>query len=635
MTETHPLEPLSAAEIDAAWRILDELQTLPPSARCCSLMLHEPDKADVKAFEPGTPVDRRAFVVVLDRATGEVNEAVVSITRRAVDSWERVAEDEGQPPLLREELLGVEEIVKADPDWVAAVRRRGVADIELVQVDPFSAGSFGFEEERGRRLVRAPCYARHHERDNGYAHPLEGLIAYVDLNERRVLKLVDEEPVAVPEEEGNYGAVLGLPERRDLKPLEIVQAEGPSFQVDGHEITWNKWRFRIGTNGREGLVLYQITFDDGGRERLILYRASIAEMVVPYADPGPGWFWRSAFDAGEYGLGKLADSLVLGCDCLGEIRYFDLCTADDHGNAVTIENAVCMHEEDVGVLWKHTDFRSGSHEVRRSRRLVVSLFANVGNYDYGFFWHFYLDGSIQLEVKLNGIVQTAAVEPGDDYEWGAMVAPQLAAVHHQHLFSARLDFDVDGERNTVVEVGVERLPQGEENPHGNAWRVVETPLATELGAQRLADPLAGRYWKIVNPGRTNRAGQPVAYKLVPEASPALLAEPGSAFARRAAFATRHLWVTKHDPKERHAAGDYPNQHPGGGGLPRWTAADRRTEDEDVVVWHTFGSTHVSRPEDWPIMPVEYTGFWLRPNGFFDRNPALDVPEHAARHCDHP
>jgi primary-amine oxidase len=628
----HPLEPLSAEEIEAACAILREQQPLPDTARFALVVLHEPDKAAVRAFRAGDPVDRRAFLVVLDRADGAFYEAVVSITYRRVEGWTPRPRDAGQPSLLLEELFAVEDIVKGDEAWRAAVRRRGVINVDLVQVDPFSSGNFGFPEERGRRLVRAPAYVRQHPRDNAYAHPLEGLIAYVDLNERRVVELVDEDPVPVPLEPGNYGAVLGLPERRDLKPLDIVQPEGPSFTIDGHEIRWQRWRFRISTNAREGLVVHTVSYEDGGRERPILYRASISEMVVPYADPGPGWFWRSAFDAGEYGLGKLADSLVLGCDCLGEIRYFDLVMADDEGKAMTIPNAVCLHEEDVGVLWKHSDFRTESHEVRRSRRLVVSQFANVGNYDYGFYWSFYVDGSIGLEVKLNGIVQTAAVRPGERYDWGAGVAPGLAAVHHQHLFNARLDFDLDGERNAVEEVEVDEVGTGAENKYGNAWRVRTTRLRTELEARRVADPLRARYWKVVNPTVPNRLGEPVAYKLVPDGKPVLLAQPDSFFARRAAFATKHLWVTAHEPSERHAAGDYPNQNPGGDGLPRWTEADRPIDGEDIVVWHTFGSTHVGRPEDWPVMPVESTGFTLKPVGFFDRNPALDVPEHTSHDC---
>ena len=119
---------------------------------------------------------------------------------------------------------------------------------------------------------------------------------------------------------------------------------------------------------------------------------------------------------------------------------------------------------------------------------------------------------------------------------------------------------------------------------------------------------------------------------MPGPGPVLLASPDSSVARRAGFATASLWVTPYAPEERRAAGDFPNQHAGGDGLPRWTAADRSLVDTDVVVWHTFGVTHVPRPEDWPVMPVERCGFTLLPVGFFDGNPALDVPAPAG-HCE--
>ena len=94
-------------------------------------------------------------------------------------------------------------------------------------------------------------------------------------------------------------------------------------------------------------------------------------------------------------------------------------------------------------------------------------------------------------------------------------------------------------------------------------------------------------------------------------------------AERGAFAQHNLWVTAYHPDERKAAGDYPNQHAGGDGLPRFVAQDRELEGRDVVVWATFGTTHIARPEDWPVMPVEYVGMLLQPCGFFDRNPAIE------------
>jgi primary-amine oxidase len=263
---------------------------------------------------------------------------------------------------------------------------------------------------------------------------------------------------------------------------------------------------------------------------------------------------------------------------------------------------------------------------------VISSIATVGNYEYGFYWYFYLDGSMQLEVKLTGVMSTMAVDGDDGLGNAAMVAPQLAAPYHQHLFNVRLDFDVDGTANTVYEVDAVAAPEGPDNPFANAFTAEATPLETEQQAQRVVDPSRSRVWKIVNPEVCNRLGEPVGYKLVPASTPTLLASPESSVGRRATFATRNLWVTPYRADERRAAGDYPNQHGGGDGLPRWTAADRPVADTDVVVWHTFGVTHIPRPEDWPVMPVESTGFLLAPVGFFDRNPALDVPP-SPGHCD--
>jgi primary-amine oxidase len=321
----------------------------------------------------------------------------------------------------------------------------------------------------------------------------------------------------------------------------------------------------------------------------------------------------------------LANSLTLGCDCLGTITYLDAVFSSERGTPYTVENAICIHEEDYGILWKHHDGRSGRSEVRRSRRLVVSSIATVGNYDYGFYWYFYLDGTIQFEVKLTGVLSTMAVAPDDRPRFSAMVAPQLAAPLHQHLFNVRLDVEVDSDTNSVYESDVVPTPLGPDNPWGNAFEAVLTPLRSEAEGARLADPAKSRTWKIVNPSSTNRLGEPVGYKLVPGATPTLLADTASSVGRRAAFATRNLWVTRYSPEERRAAGDYPNQHVGGDGLAKWTARDRALVDTDVVLWYTFGVTHVPRPEEWPVMPVEYSGFYLVPVGFFDRNPALDVP----------
>jgi primary-amine oxidase len=374
--------------------------------------------------------------------------------------------------------------------------------------------------------------------------------------------------------------------------------------------------------------------------RPIVHRAALSEMVVPYGTAHAQHYWKNAFDAGEWGMGRMVTPLSLGCDCLGEIHYFDAVLANERGDAFTVDNAICLHEEDHGIGWKHRDLHTGTSETRRSRRLVISSIYTVGNYEYAFYWYLYLDGTIELEVKLTGIVQPIGVEGLDGDELAevlahaTLVAPGIAAPHHQHLFCVRLDMTVDGDANTVTENDVVPAAAGPANPHHNAFVTEVTPLRTEQQAQRLIDPSRSRTWHITNPHVTNALGRPVAYKLLPQSTPTLLAGASSRVAGRAQFATRNLWVTPYAEGERFAAGRYPSQSAGGGGLPAYTAGDRSIEDADVVVWHTFGVTHIVRPEDWPVMPVESIGFSLIPTGFFDRNPALDVPPTTAAgsHC---
>ncbi len=632
LSVAHPLDTLSGDEIRRAVHVLRESGDLDEQARIIHVVLDEPDKETVRDYRPGMPIDRHARVLAVPGARLDLVEAVVSVTAGAVRSVRTV---EGmRPALLFGESLDAILKLPEHPDWLAALRRRGIDDASQVQIDPWPAGSFGLDLEEGRRISRCIAYLRESTTDNGYARPIEGLIAFFDGGAGEVIEVQDYGVVTLPPERGSY-----LPEdvgamRTDLRPLDIVQPDGPSFQVDGSLVQWQRWSFRVGFDPYEGLVLHAIGYEDAGAVRPVLHRASISEMVVPYGDPGEMHGWKNAFDAGEWGLGRMANSLSLGCDCLGVIHYFDVDLANEQGEPYTIPNAICMHEEDYGILWKHHDLHGDTSEVRRSRRLVVSFIATVGNYEYGFYWYFYLDGNIQLEVKLTGIVSTMAIEAGATPDFANVIAPGLAAPHHQHLFNARLDFDVDGPTNTVCEVEAERLPTGPDNPLGNAFRQKVTVLATETDAQRETNAASSRHWRIVNPGRPNRLGNPVGYKLVPTMStPTLLAQPDASVAQRASFARHNLWVTPYARDQRRAAGEYPNQHAGGDGLPRWTAANRPITEQDIVVWYSFGVTHFVRPEDWPVMPVEYTGFLVTPFGFFDRNPALDVPPAHSDHCE--
>ncbi|MGI5131220.1 primary-amine oxidase [Pseudonocardia sp. CA-107938] len=617
----HPLEPLDAAEIALARDVLAEAGVLDAHTAVSGLALAEPAKSAVLAW-PGAPVTRQAEALLVRRPGGQAVRALVDLGEKAVV---RVEDLDAQPAFTGEELLAAVRLVRTDPRWVQALADRGITDPRSVQVDPWPTGSLVPESAAGRRVARCTGFVRRRGAVNSWARPIAGLMALVDVAAGEVLEVVDRGARPVPDEDGEFDRPPSG-EFRHVAPLSITQPDGPGFTIDGHRITWQNWELRVSLNALDGLTLHQVGYRDGDELRSVLYRASLAEMAVPYGDPDPLFEWRMALDGGEYGLGTCVNALELGCDCVGEVHYLDAVGVTAAGDPLRRPNAICVHEEDHGIGWKHTDPFTGVAQVRRARRLVISSFYTVGNYDYGAYWYLHQDGSIALEMKLTGIVQTKAGEPGTADPHAVEVAPGLFAPHHQHLFCVRLDMALDGQRNTVHEVDVVPVASAT----GHAFATVTTPLVSEAVAARDADAARARSWHVVNESRRNRVGAPVGYRLVPHTSAPLLAAPGSAMARRAAFAAHHLWVTEYRPDELRPAGTHPNLSAGDTGIDTWAQRDAPLVDADVVLWHTFGPTHVARTEDWPVMPVARAGFMIEPAGFFDRNPALDVPP--SHHC---
>lgn len=633
----HPLDPLTADEIERAARTVADAGPLPDTMKFVTITLDEPEKPACLVFDTTEPPDRRAFVVLYDRAQHLLSEAIVDLATDRLVSVEAVP---GRMPVfIDSDLMAAEQVIRADPRWREALRRRGIDDPDLAMIDVWPSGYTGpADDPRSAPLLCRPLtFMRSAPGEHGYARPVEGLIVTFDLDAMRVLEVADHGIVPLPPTAGNYqDEWMFSPDNRpafqgprtDVKPIAITQPDGPGFTVDGWAVTWQKWSLRVGFNPREGLVLHQVSYDDRETVRPILYRASLSEMVVPYGDPAPTHWNKNVFDMGEVGMGLMTNSLELGCDCLGHIHYFSAAVNTGSGGAAVIRNAVCMHEEDVGISWKHTDSRTGLVEVRRSRRLVISTIATIatiGNYDYGFFWYLYTDGSIEFDVKLTGVRTTGAIEPGQQPGYGQLVAPGLYGPNHQHAFSVRLDMAVDGPRNTVYEVDSVPETDPERNPHGNAWLTRATPVTTEFAGARNYDYDRSRYWCVVNPARMNELGNPVAYKILHSHPMKTMVASGTAIYDRARFVQHDLWVTAYDRDERHASGDYPYQSPDAQGLPEFVAGDAPLEDADLVVWVTVGAHHVVRPEDWPVMPVAHTGFHLQPAGLFDGNPALDIP----------
>ncbi|PWW24189.1 Cu2+-containing amine oxidase [Geodermatophilus normandii] len=623
----HPLDPLTADEFRAAAAVLRRDRGVDERWRFASVELREPAKDVVRAFRPGDPIRREARVTAWSRDEGVPYKAVVSLTDDAVLSWEAVPGQQANMTL--DEWHEAHEVLIKHPDVVAALAERGITDLDLVLIDTWAYGhSLIPQGLQDRRVGWTDVWRRSVPNGNPYANPVAGLHFVVDLNTMELLQVEDTPPPAQPAVMGEYlpSLVPGLRQRTDVRALEITQPDGVSFDLDGHELRWQKWTMRLGFNHREGLVIHRLEYDG----RPVAHRMSFAEMVVPYRDPSPDHHRRTAFDIGEWGLGFMTTSLTLGCDCLGDITYVDAVLHDTRGEPYTIENAICLHEEDDGVLWKHVDEQAGA-EVRRSRRMVVSFHATVANYEYLTYWRFYQDGTVQCEVRATGIMVTSAFA-GSPPPYGTVVDEQTYAPIHQHFVVARLDMEVDGPENTVVVTESEALPVTEDNPYGLAVVTRSHPVESEAQGRLDVDFASQRSFTVVNRTKPNRLGTAPGYKLYPNSAIPSLADPSAPFRQRAQVIDHPVWVSRFDEEERWPSGEFCNQSRRDEGLPQWQEADRPLVDTDLVLWHVFGIHHVPRPEDWPVMPVDVFSFELKPVGFFDRNPALDVPSSGSGHC---
>ncbi|MGH9966890.1 MAG: primary-amine oxidase [Pyrinomonadaceae bacterium] len=622
----HPLDPLSAEEIKAAAKVLKESGQFPEEALFSTIVLKEPLKNSVLAFKPGAQFGRQAFSVILDRKRNRTFEAVVDLKTNRLISW---SEAKGIQPLVMDaEFKVLPDIVKADSRWQAAMRKRGIQDFDKVQIDGWAIGQVAAAHQ-GSRLLRALSYFKG-DSINFYGQPIEGVVALVDMNKGQVVEVVDSGVLPLPPpsqelDEKSTGT------REAPKSLAITQPEGASFEINGQEIRWQKWRFRYTMHPREGLVLHTVNYEDAGRLRPILYRASLSEMVVPYGDTDQNWRWRSAFDVGEYSVGRLASSIEPKTDAPENATLIDATFAGDDGEPYVLQRAVSVYERDGGMLWKHFESYSGQNESRRARQLVVSFIATIGNYDYALNWIFHQDGVLEVDAALSGIMLPKGVREAKvsghspAFKSGHLVSANVVAPHHQHFFNFRLDFDVDGTNNSVHEMNTRALPTGRTNPYLNGILMEETLLRNEREAQRQMDLKAARTWAVINPSAENALGHHTSYILVPGANSLPYIGLQSQVRKRAGFINNHFWATRYNAEEMNAAGVYPNQSRGGDGLPRWVTNNEPLVNQDVVVWYTLGVTHIPRPEEWPVMPVTHVGFKMIPGGFFQRNPALDVP----------
>lgn len=623
----HPLDGLTAAEMSKAVQVLRSDGKL-SNGKVASVTLAEPPKADVLAWREGQVLPRRANVRILQG--GHAYAGVVDLDTGGVLRWERA---NAQPSFLLGEIFGAVDIVKADAGWRAAMAKRGYTRFDAIICNPLASGYVADPALRKLRLMNVPCFDGTGARNNTFARPIEGLLAVVDLDTRKVEKLIDLGVVPVPPTMPQHDYASQSIYRKPAKPVRIEASEGDNIRIDGSQVSWDNWSFHVRMDRRVGPIVSLLKWDDRGNRRSIAYQVSPSEMFVPYMDKDPTWSFKSYLDAGEYGLGLLATPLAPGDDCPRTARFVDAVFTDDEGKPLTIKRALCLFERPTGdPAWRHVDGFTSDAQSRPAVELVVRSVATIGNYDYILDFVFNQAGEIEVKVgatgidAVKGVVTQSMRDPSSvaDTRSGTLIAPGLVGVSHDHYVNFRLDLDVDGAANdpAVIRAMPERITG---NPgRTTIWRASVDPIS-EAGPVDYAN--SGTL--TIASKSTNVLGQHPSYELLAGHSVTSVLAPDDPVQARANFSAEATWVTTYDPAQLHAAGEWPNQSGPNEGLPAFTKGHPKLGD-DVVVWQTVGFRHVTRSEDWPIMPTLWHSFRLRPRNFFPQNPAMDVRPDAGR-----
>lgn len=629
-----PLNPLSAAEIKATVAILKAAGRYQPGHRFTEITLERPPKDQVWNFAmTGQPIaaPRRAAFVLLDGK--QVIEGSVDLSARAVTRWQPVAGAHGM--VLLDDFETVQKAIEASAPYAEALAQRGITDVKKVVATPLTVGYFDGKDglRQDERLLKVVSYLEVGD-GNYWAHPIENLVAIVDLVQKKVIKIEDHGVIPVPMKATPYDGrdrKLTAPP----KPLEISEPEGKNYTISGNTLNWRNWRLHLRLDSRVGLVISTVTYNDQGTRRKVMYEGSLGGMIVPYGDPDIGWYFKAYLDSGEYGMGTLTSPIERGQDVPDNAVLLDATLADFNGAPVTVPKAIAVFERYAGPEFKHQEM--GRPNISTARReLVLRWISTVGNYDYIFDWVFAENGTIGINAGATGIEAVKGVKSrtmqdataAEDTRFGTLLDHHLVGTTHQHLYNFRLDLDVDGEANSLTEIDPVVLPNPRGGPRTSTMQTVARTVATERQAAQKFDAATIRL--LSNPAKTNKVGNPVSYQLIPYAGGTHPIARGANFAadewinHRLGFMDRQIWVTRYHPEQFFPEGKYPNRSTEDTGLGRFVADDEAIVNADTVVWLTTGTTHVARAEEWPIMPTEWVNVLLKPWNFFSETPTLGL-----------
>ncbi|KAJ4955701.1 hypothetical protein NE237_012484 [Protea cynaroides] len=636
-SDLHPLDPLTPSEISQIRSIVKGSNHGSTQNLTFQYVgLDDPDKNTLlswllnQANNSKTP-PRRAFVII--RNNKQTHEITVDLSTSSIVS-DQVYKGYGYPLLTFEEQGAANDLPLKYAPFKESVSKRGLKLSEIV-CGSYPIGWFGeMNKKKQRRLVKVLCNYLDGT-VNLYARPLEGITMVVDLDTMKITDYDDRITVSVPKAEGtDYRSFQQKPPfDPNASRRTILQVDGPGFNITGHRVRWADWKFHVSFDVRAGPIISIASIYDLKKQefRHVLYRGYISELFVPYMDPTEEWYYRTFFDAGEYGSGICAVPLEPKTDCPSNAVFMDGFYAGQDGKPIKISNVICVFERSAGdIMWRHTETEIPGEVIREVRpeiNLVVRTVLTVGNYDYIIDWEFKQSGSIKVGVGMTGLLEVKGVnythtDQIKEEVYGTLLAENTIAVYHDHFLTFYLDLDIDQEDNSFVKCKLQTTKvMDDSSPRKSYWKVVREVAKHESDA-RIKLGLEPAELLVVNPNERTKVGNYIGYRLIPGFPVAPLLSDDDYPQIRGAFTNYQVWVTPYNKSEKWAGGLYTDQSHGDDTLAIWSLRNRAIENKDIVLWYTVGFHHVPDQEDFPVMPTLHGGFELRPSNFFESNPVL-------------
>jgi primary-amine oxidase len=643
--ELSPWDSLTSDEISRASASVKERHG--ESVVFSRISLRQPNKSTALAWKSGQVaareaeitfrVNKQGYITYFDLNSGSLGPSTVIRGGQSMLSFQG-------------ELIPALERVNSTKEVLDVLATRGIEEGEALCV-PRTIGRFFSDkvDVRQARAIKLDCFYIKNTNSlnplpstNFFSRPIEGISILYDIESDTIIEIVDSyagrdfPPHDVSPDEFHVGAT----ELRDpVKPVNLTRPKGQNFTIQGSQIEWQDWQFRLRFDPRQGAVLNRVGHKTPEGFRPVAYEIAMSEMFVPYHDFDENWFYRAYFDMGEYGFGNTASPLQ-DDDCPAHAVFQDVTIHASDGSPFVAPNRICIFEHDPGYpIWRHYEALYEGipgldiHQARTNTELVVRMVAVIGNYDYFQDYVFRQDGQMRIRLVSTGIDAVKGVfseslfdtTAKDETRVGTLVAPNRVAVNHDHFFSYRIDMDVDGQSNNFSRYRLRPLRQPKDAPRIGLWEVLPQPVTTERQAQTKMDASKPALLVFSSENRDNAMGYPSAYQvMMPNINP-LVSASDAAF-QRAYFVQNNLWVTRYKRPEIFAAGMQTNQSASWLGLPEYINDNENLENADLVAWVTMGFHHVPMAEDWPVMPAKVDEIILKPRNFFDRNPAIGLPD---------